>query len=35
MTRDIEGHHFAINLSQVQIRNQEFLPIEHRIKYIA
>src|SRR5260370_32036524 len=34
MTCGIESHHFSLNLSQIQIRNEELLTIEHRIKHI-
>src|SRR5260370_27780460 len=30
----MEGHHFPVNLSQIQLRNEEFLPVEHWVKDI-
>src|ERR1700739_2725633 len=34
MTGDIEGHQFPVNLSQIQICDEEFLVVEHGIENI-
>src|SRR6202035_4897365 len=34
VTCDIEGHQFPVDLSQIQIRNEEFLQVEHWVKNI-